>query len=230
MSGRFISFIEKNQLALSIVFSSGTYIAQNHFELKKQKVEKARLKLHDKIHNLYAPIVGNRLLHNSAVEAIEEVHGKSVENVVADICLRKKGSDLEDWRCFYQRHLDALDKKFLELVEKNSHLVRNSDDLKLIQSMVSAIAKHQYQKEKWFSISSWTGEEKMDSVAKLSSEDWHLDANCGNFHEHREFFAKIYEIKKELLAERNKLDSQLRNDHEMNSITGLFSTMKSFVK
>ena len=36
----------------------------------------------------------------------------------------------------------------------------------------------------------------MDSVAKLSSEDWHLDANCGNFHEHREFFAKIYEIKK----------------------------------
>lgn len=89
--------------------------------MKKQKVEKARLKLHDKIHNLYAPIVGNRLLHNSgkfsnwwrfilgkflasfwkpdlAVEAIEEVHGKSVENVVADICLRKKGSDLEDWR------------------------------------------------------------------------------------------------------------------------------------
>jgi len=161
MSGRFISFIEKNQLALSIVFSSGTYIAQNHFELKKQKVEKARLKLHDKIHNLYAPIVGNRLLHNSAVEAIEEVHGKSVENVVADICLRKKGSDLEDWRCFYQRHLDALDKKFLELVEKNSHLVRNSDDLKLIQSMVSV----------WFSIICFYAASYWLSIVVLSNEN-----------------------------------------------------------
>ena len=145
-------------------------------------------------------------------------------------------------RCFYQRHLDALDKKFLELVEKNSHLVRNSDDLKLIQSMVSVWfsiicfyaasywlsivvlsnenhckplqninikKKNGFQSvhgvsKCWFLwewqsnliLSFSAGEEKMDSVAKLSSEDWHLDANCGNFYEHREFFAKIYEIKK----------------------------------
>ena len=34
----------------------------------------------------------------------------------------------------------------------------------------------------------------MDSAAKLTSEDWHLDANCANFEHHRDFFIKIYEI------------------------------------
>ena len=34
----------------------------------------------------------------------------------------------------------------------------------------------------------------MDSAAKLTSEDWHLDANCANFEQHRDFFTKIYEI------------------------------------
>ena len=90
----------------------------------------------------------------------------------------------------------------------------------------------------------------MDSAAKLTSEDWHLDANCANFEQHRDFFTKIYEINqvgfqmdsssvfindllkpfKELLQQRNKLDSQLRNETEMNSITGLLSSMKSYVK
>jgi len=38
------------------------------------------------------------------------------------------------------------------------------------------------------------GNERMDSAAKLTSEDWHLDANCANFEHHRDFFTKIYEI------------------------------------
>jgi len=88
----------------------------------------------------------------------EHTNGKSVEDVISDVCLRKDGRELEDWRqgfkdtiktllwnlswipdvrCFYQRHLDALDKKFIELVENNSHLVRNTEDLKLIQTMLS---------------------------------------------------------------------------------------------
>ena len=46
------------------------------------------------------------------------------------------------------------------------------------------------------------GNEKMDSAAKLTSEDWHLDANCANFEQHRDFFTKIYEI--------NQVDLMLR--------------------
>ena len=33
-----------------------------------------------------------------AVEAVEEVHGKSVEDFISDVCLRKDGRELEDWR------------------------------------------------------------------------------------------------------------------------------------
>jgi len=70
----------------------------------------------------------------------------------------------------------------------------------------------------------------MDSASKLTTEDWHLHANCANFEQHRVFFTKIYEINQVLLQQRNKLDSQLRNETEMNSITGLLSSMKSYVK
>ena len=34
----------------------------------------------------------------TAVEAVEEVHGKSIEDVISDVCLRKDGHELEDWR------------------------------------------------------------------------------------------------------------------------------------
>ena len=45
-----------------------------------------------------------------------------------------------------------------------------------------------------FTLHFSAGNEKMDSAAKLTSEDWHLDANCANFEQHRDFFNKIYEI------------------------------------
>ena len=32
------------------------------------------------------------------MEAVEEVHGKSIEDVISDVCLRKDGHELEDWR------------------------------------------------------------------------------------------------------------------------------------
>ena len=32
------------------------------------------------------------------MEAVEEVHGKSIEEVISDVCLRKDGHELEDWR------------------------------------------------------------------------------------------------------------------------------------
>ena len=70
----------------------------------------------------------------------------------------------------------------------------------------------------------------MDSAGKLTSEDWHLEANCANFDDHREFFDKIYEINQELIQERNKLDSELTEKKEMNSITGLASLFTSYVK
>ena len=41
-------------------------------------------------------------------------------------------------------------------MENNSHCVRNEVEMKLIEDMLSAIAAHQFQKEKWFHFDFWS--------------------------------------------------------------------------
>ena len=41
-------------------------------------------------------------------------------------------------------------------MENNSHCVRNEIEMKLIEDMLSAIAAHQFQKEKWFHFDFWS--------------------------------------------------------------------------
>ena len=41
-------------------------------------------------------------------------------------------------------------------MENNSHCVRNEVEMELIENMLSAIAAHQFQKEKWFHFDFWS--------------------------------------------------------------------------
>ena len=43
-----------------------------------------------------------------------------------------------------------------KIVENNSHCVRNEVEMELIENMLSAIAAHQFQKEKWFHFDFWS--------------------------------------------------------------------------
>ena len=72
-------------------------------DTKRQEVEEKRDKLNNKIKNLYAPITGNRILHESAIRAIEKHHSKPVKDVLKDICERKDAEELENWRGFYSK-------------------------------------------------------------------------------------------------------------------------------
>ena len=54
----------------------------------------------------------------------------------------------------YYRAWYLLEMLHCAIIEKNSHLVRNEDDLKYFETILSAIAAHQYQKESWFSSNS----------------------------------------------------------------------------
>ena len=78
-------------------FGSGI---DQHFS---QEVEEKRDKLNNKIKNLYGPITGNRILHESAIRAIEKHHSKPVRDVLKDICERKDAEELENWRGFYSK-------------------------------------------------------------------------------------------------------------------------------
>ena len=58
------------------------------------------------------------------------------------------------WCSGYYRAWYLLEMLHCAIIEKNSHLVRNEDDLKYFETILSAIAAHQYQKESWFSSNS----------------------------------------------------------------------------
>ena len=93
--------------------------------------------------HLYAPIVGNRLVHSMAVKAwvqrtscskldrpsllrhrlnrvreslsksFEDKHKMPIEEVMKIICEKRDSEALENLRCFYTKNLDELDKNFM---------------------------------------------------------------------------------------------------------------------
>merc|ERR1712113_870946 len=84
-----IPLLERNQLAISVLLSTGAYITKNHYQLKKDDLLDQRAKLHDKIMHLYAPMVGNRLVHSMAVKSFEDKHKMPIEDVMKIICERR---------------------------------------------------------------------------------------------------------------------------------------------
>ena len=81
--------------------------------MKKDDLLDQRAKLHDKIMHLYAPMVGNRLVHSMAVKSFEDKHKMPIEDVMKIICEKRDSEALENWRCFYTKNLDELDKTFM---------------------------------------------------------------------------------------------------------------------
>ena len=65
---------------------SGAYITKHHYQLKKDDLLDQRAKLHDKIMHLYAPMVGNRLVHSMAVKSFEDKHKMPIEDFMKLIC------------------------------------------------------------------------------------------------------------------------------------------------
>ena len=101
-----------SHLSLSIVLSTGSFLLHSHAETRKQQRELKRAKLNDKIKDLYGPIVGNRILHRSAIRALENHYQKPLTEVIPDVCERRDSEELENWRCFYIKMLAPLGRIF----------------------------------------------------------------------------------------------------------------------
>jgi len=222
------ALFERNPLAISVLLSSGTYLGQSYFELSKQNIEKNRSKIHERITHLYGPIVGNRLLHKAALEAVEIEHNKPLRLAITEICKTKDSAALEHWRWFYCKKLDALDEKLIAIIEKNSHLVRNEDDLKYFEMILSAIAAHQYQKESWFSSNK--GKQMMETGNTLTEEDWKIEKNCVFYENYFSFFNQMSLINKELIAERNHLDDSVKERQKTRLFAGTFELLTNALK
>ena len=101
-------FNSGSHLSLSIVLSTGSFLFHSHVETRKQQREQKRAKINNKIKDLYGPIVGNRILHRSAIRALENHYQKPLIEVITDVCKRKDSEELENWRCFYIKMLAPL--------------------------------------------------------------------------------------------------------------------------
>ena len=101
-------FNSGSHLSLSIVLSTGSFLLHSHVETRKQQREQKRTKINNKIKDLYGPIVGNRILHRSAIRALENHYQKPLIEVITDVCKRRNSEELENWRCFYIKMLAPL--------------------------------------------------------------------------------------------------------------------------
>ena len=57
--------------------------------------------------------------------------------------------------------MDPLDEELKYIIKRNSHHVRNHQDMILIQHFIEAIAEHQYRMEIWSHIRD--GEHRLDA-------------------------------------------------------------------
>lgn len=68
------------------------------------------------------------------MDAVENFHQKSIEELIKDICQRRDAEGLEDWRGFYKRRLAKLDAKALDIIQCNSHLIHDDESRKILRA------------------------------------------------------------------------------------------------
>ena len=127
------------------------------YENRKRDYEKQRDKVNAKIEKLYGPISANRILHRCALDAIEKAVGKSTRLYIADLCVAnqtepnnpKNYEELENWRCYYLKHLYTLDVEFKDIVKHNLQEARNKNDVDRIHDILREMSHHHYQMETW---------------------------------------------------------------------------------
>ena len=90
----------------------------------------------EKLKNLYGPLYGNRLLFQSALDAVVKKHDKSIEALIKEICEKRDAEGLEDWRGYYKRCLAVLDQKALDIIQANSHLIHDDESRDVLRDFL----------------------------------------------------------------------------------------------
>ena len=88
---------------------------------------------------------------------VQDSFGKSVKAYIQDLCESNQSDpnnpktyeELENWRCYYLKHLYSLDAEFKEIIKHNLQEARNRDDVESIHEMLKEMSRHHYQMETW---------------------------------------------------------------------------------
>ena len=72
---------------------------------------------------------------------------KSIQHHIEHVCNEKDEAALEDWRGFYRRNLQPLDKKALEIIQKYCHLIstdiRERPNVKISEPLLEVPPSHE---------------------------------------------------------------------------------------
>ena len=113
-----------------------TFVYSNVKEQTLEDFNSRKKSIDEKLKNLYGPLYGNRLLFQSAIEAVENFHQKSIEDHIKEICKKRDSEGLEDWRGYYKRRLAKLDHKALEIIQANSHLIHDDESRTILRAFL----------------------------------------------------------------------------------------------
>ena len=137
----------------SVVIATVSWVFTSWREEEGRYLENYRKKVNSRLEKLYGPLHGNRMIYKGTtalsplgnhskshctfsanLQSIERRYAKkypdcetgylkSIQHHVQHVCLEKDEAALEDWRGFYRRNLQPLDKKALEIIQKYCHLI-----------------------------------------------------------------------------------------------------------
>lgn len=170
----------------------------------------------EKLKNLYGPLYGNRLLFQSALDAVVKKHDKSIEALIKEICEKRDAEGLEDWRGYYKRCLAVLDQKALDIIQANSHLIHDDESRDVLRDFLEGGFLFQSQllvTNDWnsasrqkYSTEIWREGDKWDTKHDYDEMDWVADNNNYQFHDHEQLCIHVREMNRYLTSIRNKID------------------------
>ncbi|CBY19995.1 unnamed protein product [Oikopleura dioica] len=82
----------------AIAIAAGTWYNDSKRNYALNQLNSKREIVNNQLMRMYAPLYGNRLIHNSNLKALEKKVGKTVDAHVAEICEIKNKDALENWR------------------------------------------------------------------------------------------------------------------------------------
>lgn len=124
---RTISVATENCVCMSILGTVFTAFLGAYRVTIEKEDRSRRDEIETQVTEFYSPLIGNRLLYQSLLDAIEERYNMSLRVAIQTMCDKKDAEGLENWRRYYSHYMAPLDIEAQELI-KNKYMLVEDDD------------------------------------------------------------------------------------------------------
>jgi len=145
--------------------------------------------------NLISPLIGNRTLYESLLNAVLENYKEdTLEEVIQKICDDKNAEALQDWRRFYTTYLAPLDLEAQNLIKDYNDLISDDEDYQIFTEFLMVMARNQLFVERWLNEKG-----HHETTSQYNSKDFEVEENLLSMKE-------FHRVKLALNHKRKELD------------------------